>query len=378
MFSKYSFVKCALVLSILVNFVFVIPYWNILDHPKLRRHFSSETPDSEVIYQVVKYSLNHENSIMIQNEYRGLPFDIINFFSPTRNSDVKNNYYIAYYYAGISQYAFVTKDSIALYSLINKAADWVVGDTLNYEIKRIDQIPIGLFFINLYKSTHEEKYKKVSKWLYTKLLDFRVNDGNLIPYNTPGANVSDAIGMYVPFLVEYYKNISSDSLALHIAKDNIEEFYKYGVDKETGIPMHGYVLDSKIKVGSANWGRGIGWYLLAYSFLGNCNISDSLLNKNIATMKYHQFPFYSSHFDSSTAIMFEIFKNRLCKKTINLSFIKTHITEEGVVDDFSGDTYGLNNYSHNFGRSELGNGLLLLLYYRFNRKFSKSESSFLH
>ena len=84
--------------------------------------------------------------------------------------------------------------------------------------------------------------------------------------------------MYIPFLMEYF-NIAKDSLAYQIADYNMQQYYRKGVDKETGIPFHGYDWNSGIRVGSANWGRGIGWYLLAAAYCPQ--FKDEKLNESL-------------------------------------------------------------------------------------------------
>lgn len=89
-------------------------------------------------------------------------------------------------------------------------------------------------------------------------------------------------------------------------------------------------------------------------------------------MNYTQFPNSNNKFDSSTALMFEIYKQaKNPNRPLSLSFIKPHILKTGFVDDCSGDTYNLNDYSHSFGESELCNGLLLML----ASKFSNANNS---
>ena len=59
----------------------------------------------------------------------------------------------------------------------------------------------------------------------------------------------------------------------------MQQYYRKGVDKETGIPFHGYDWNSGIRVGSANWGRGIGWYLLAAAYCPQ--FKDEKLNESL-------------------------------------------------------------------------------------------------
>lgn len=215
-------------------------------------------------------------------------------------------------------------------------------------------------YINLYKMTGNDYYLAVAESIFGYLKSIRIGGSNIIAYRKESANqFSDGIGMIVPFLIEYFYQ-SNDSIALRMAEDNFKEYQKYGCDSSTGIPMHGYNKKTHIKVGSANWGRGIGWYLLGAAYLPH--LQDTRLDNNVGELNYAQFPLSSRKFDSSTALMFEIFKqSRMPSEKRSLTFIKPHVTQDGLVMECSGDTYDLNNYSHMYGPAELTNGLFLIL-----------------
>ena len=192
--------------------------------------------------------------------------------------------------------------------------------------------------------------------------DFREPNG-IIMYRKGERQLCDVFGMYVPFLMEYF-SVTKDSLAYKIADYNMEVYKSRGVDKETGIPFHGYNIRTGLPIGSANWGRGIGWYLLGAAFCPQFN--DDKLNKSLSLLEYTQFPGSSERFDSSTALMFEIYKQSKDKnRKLSLDFIKPHVLVNGFVDDCSGVTYELNDYSHLFGQTSLCNGLLLMLASKF-------------
>lgn len=347
-------------LSVCANVLFVSPY--IIKKIKTDQSalFSVDASDQDVIKSVVKASLSFKRNQMAMSEFHGLKYDVIALFQPERNSELKNNYPSSYNLVGLSEYAIRFNDTRLLQKLREKA-DYRIGRDgyLNYEVSRLDQCPIGILYLNLYRVTKEERYKKVADGLFDFLKSKR-EVGNIIPYDNPNTYYVDAMGMYVPFLMEYFK-ATNDSLARQIAIDNLDEYQRNGLDDKTHLPFHGYDVKTGIKVGSANWGRGIGWYLLALAYCPEEN--DELLAENVGKMPYTQFPLSSTDFDSSTALMFEIYK----KSTnpgylLDLSFIKPYIRKSGIVTQCSGDTYHFNDYSHSFGNSELCNGLLLLLY----------------
>lgn len=358
---KHLCIFTILIVSLSANVLMLSPY--IIGHFSRDNtsYFDRSASDEEVLSAIVEASLSAYQSKMSTQEYRGLIPDIRSLFQPKRLSDRYNNAPIAYSLAGLSQYALLTKDTELLERLKQKADSWITPphNTLSYELKVVDQCPIGIMYINLYRLTSDIKYKQVAEHIYNYLKDKRT-DGNLIPYNNPTNNFSDAVGMYVPFLEEYF-DLTGDSLAHQMAVDNIEHFKAHGCDYDTHIPFHGYNIETGIKLGSANWGRGIGWFLLAVAYCPETN--DSTLQANIDKLPYTQFPLSSGSFDSSTALMFEIYKKAVTPDyQLSLDFIKPHIHTSGYVGDCSGDTYDSNVYSKTFGITEYGNGFLLLLY----------------
>lgn len=139
----------------------------------------------------------------------------------------------------------------------------------------------------------------------------------------------------------------------------MKEYYRYGVDKDTGFPAHGYSKSTHIKLGSINWGRGIGWYVIAAAYLPE--FKDKKLDKYLQEIGYSQFPMTSGTFDSSVALMFELYLQRRGIHPASIDFIKPHITKSGLVANCSGDTYDFNNHSRIFSPAELTNGLFLIL-----------------
>lgn len=355
-----------LLTSLSINVLCLLPYvkgWLTRDHTEF---FNSKTSDEELLASVLHASLECNEPLMIQREYKGLRRDINALFEAERNSESYNNYYMAYNWAGVSQYAIMTQNKGLITQLCNKADEWIGEDgKLCYPINRIDQCPIGIMYLNLYKITKEKKYLFIATQLYEYLKSKRIGGGNIIPYCAEN-NLTDALGMFVPFLMEYYSQ-TNDSVAKQISIDNVREFQQYALDEGTHMPFHGYNFNSGLQVGSCNWGRGIGWYLLAIAYCQETN--DNILQKNIEKLNYTQFPLSSTNFDSSTALMFEIYKQSTTpQRKLNLDFIRTHVRRNGYVSDCSGDTYGLNDYSHSFGNSELCNGLLLILVSKFSNR----------
>lgn len=368
------------IISVLFNVLAILPYAQPY-YTKFQRkyfpteHFSNQTPDKEVLDRVCMATVELRGVKMSMNEPKGLPEDIKSLFRQKRNTEAINNFFTSYAMVGISYYAMEQRDSATMNELKKKADAFIdtKSCTLNYPVIKIDQAPIGLLLLNLHKWYKDEHYIKVAQNFYSAVKGMRDKQGRVL-YAGLKAKVDfvDALGMFVPFFMEYFK-ATNDSSALKIVNDNMERYQRYAVNPLTGIPSHGYNLSNGVPVGSANWGRGIGWYLLAAAFCPQ--MKDATLDRTLAGLDYTQFPGDSESFDSSTALMFEIYKQSKNKnRKLSLRFIKSHILTNGFVDDCSGDTYGLNSYSHTFGESELCNGLLLMLASKFDNSQSENEN----
>lgn len=361
---KFTIITC-LIGSLSINLVCIIPYLgDYYDRVKININpplfYNEESPDIEVINKVVEASMKMDGShFSVSQPKRGLVYDVNQFFKQTSSAERINNYSISFLHAGLSEWAFKKEDTKVLEYFERKVAEFITNGKLNYEIEEVDQVPIGICFVNLYRMTDNKVYLNCAKAIYNWLINRRETDRNIIYYRKDSPNqFIDALGMYVPFLVEYSK-LTDDTLAYNIAHDNMLAFFEYGVDKETGIPSHGYNLKTCIKVGSSNWGRGIGWYVLAASYLPE--FSDVNLDKNLSLISQTQFPQTSRQFDSSTALLFEIYLQSRGFNSRSINFIKPYILQSGYVTECSGDTYDFNNHSYMFGSAEMTNGFFLML-----------------
>lgn len=375
--SKRILLYIVFLMSLGCNFLCIIPYHQLISKkiqklvtPDDYKHLQGNISDSAYIKLVVAKSMRMDGSNYCTKEFHGLFSDLKSIKDKSHNETLCNPFNIGYLYAGLSYYAIShreCKDTLVAYlEKVSERYENANHSALSYSIENVVQVPFGLMFINLYKLTKNKKYLNLSKYIFTQLLKLRTVGGQEIPYvvNTDFRYV-DGLGMIVPFLMEYSK-LTGDTLAQSIAKYNIELIQKYCVDKETGIPHHGYNPKTHLKLGSANWGRGIGWYLLALSFYPD--LIEQKTIESISTMDYSQFPGQPySIFDTSTALMFEIFKqSQDAKRKPNIEQFKSHTTISGMLDDCSGDTYSYNDYSHTMCKSEMCNGFLLMLVSNFS------------
>lgn len=375
---RKQIVHIILFLSVLFNIICVLPYKDYfisrlekIIYPQDYIFLTEMIPDSSYKELVLNKSMQMDGSNYSTREYHGLPQDIKDLYyrNKSHNETLDNPFNMGYLYAGLSYYALYSQKSqkkIVDYLInVSERFENSTHDSLKYRIDNIVQIPYGLMYINLYKITKHRKYLNISSSIYKQLLLLRLDGSNEIPYiSNSDYRYVDGLGMFVPFLVEYY-NLTGDTLSKKIAKDNIGIIQKYCVDETTGVPSHGYNPNTHLKLGSSNWGRGIGWYLLALSYYRD--MTDKQIENTIASLDYSQFPGQPyGDFDTSTALMFEIFKqSRYSKRKANISVLKSHTTESGMIADCSGDTDSYNRYSHTFCKSELCNGLFLILISKF-------------
>lgn len=190
----------------------------------------------------------------------------------------------------------------------------------------------------------------------------------------------DTLGMVCPFLIKYHQVYGCPE-ALELAKRQFDEFYTYGINGRTGLPIHCFNPDNKMPLGLYGWGRGCGWLALA---LTECiklldgddayaqvlkerahNLVKSLLphqNKNGSFNCIIGVP--SSREDSSATAMIGGLLALLGYREESekcLRFIMSVTRRNGEVDFAQGDTMGIGNYSRRFEPMPAAQGFALVL-----------------
>lgn len=130
-------------------------------------------------------------------------------------------------------------------------------------IYNIDNIMNGYSLLYVYEQTKEEKYKEAAHKLYKYICNYKKEMGDTLPYRKhhPKHVYVDGIGMIVPFLCRYGTVFGKEE-AIETGVKYIQDFLKYGMDDKTGLPFHGYDLETKVKYGIIGWGRAVGWLML--------------------------------------------------------------------------------------------------------------------
>jgi len=372
----------SLVGNVLTFYLDVLP----VAYPRLKAKYTKEKTikkiDASTQDMILASALKMAKSpkvATVWEEPRGLTNAILARNSITSQDEFrKYNYPRAYLMYGISNF-LTSKNKHEEANEFKAVFDELIDESgnPNFEINRIDQVPFGMTSLNLYKAHGEEKYLKFSDKLYQYILGSVDAEDGIVLYRKGQPIVHyDVLGMVVPFLTEYAK-IGGNEAALEMAQRQLKYYINHGVDKETYLPAHAINRKHLVKVGSANWGRGIGWYFIALSHFYNetglfeeeyQGLTQTLFSLKNSEGLWSQFPGSSDHFDASSTTMFlysMILNNRENHNSLFfLRSLQKYISVEtggAVILQTSGDTYGPNNYSGAFSKSELSQGMLLLI-----------------
>ncbi len=107
------------------------------------------------------------------------------------------------------------------------------------------------------------RYRKAVDRLAEYALSYPLDEAGSMPYRENQKNghiYADLVGQVCPFLYEYGR-VFARRECRELAVRQIENFLAYGMDEATGLPYHGYELQSKCKYGIVGWGRAVGWLL---------------------------------------------------------------------------------------------------------------------
>lgn len=132
------------------------------------------------------------------------------------------------------------------------------------KIRCLDDAFAGMALIDLHQMTGEEKYKKGADMLAQYLFAHETDDAGSFTYRPKQNNnyiFADGVGLTCPFLCKYGKTYG-DLNAMNLAVTQIQNFMAYGMDEKTGLPYHGYQMESGVKYGIIGWGRAVGWLML--------------------------------------------------------------------------------------------------------------------
>lgn len=368
-----------LALSVLLNLLFLIfdvmPYLTPVFKRRFKRQTLEEVDTADIEKRIVDASIaaiKRKKSIMMWSS-NNLYLTLQSIRRGRMSREFKNyNYPRAYLMYGVSEYLIKTKDGARLSELKHYFDKHYIFDTgqPRFHVNKVDQAVFGIVAIHLFSVYKEDKYKVFANTFFDFIHANYVKN-KLVLYRENTINeLNDTIGMIVPFLVKYYQ-FAGNPLALEIARNQLAFFIEHGTDRETYLPSHGIHTITRIKVGSSNWGRGIGWYFIGLKdfhevsgefeeqYLGLCNTVRRLKNNEGL---WDQFPGSDDTFDaSSTALIIYSLPLEECNPDKLLKQLNKYISKEGFILQTSGDTERPNSYSSAFGKSELSQGMLVLI-----------------
>lgn len=320
------------------------------------KYFSTDSQMDIVNSAVVKASMSTSFDSVNQHPEGLFRYKVTKFLG--KRKEIYGNYPIGFLYWGLSEYVLMHNETNLILRMDKKITEIFREDgSLKYKISVIDQVPIGCCFINMYKLTFDDKYEIAAHYIANYLLG-RFETDRILYRCHSNVQLVDTLGMVVPFLC-MYSELVGDEKYYNIARNVYDEFLTHA-NTSTGFPVHGYDITTGIHLGSSNWGRGLGWYLLAKAYLGDKNNS---INSLLSSITYVQFPFQgSSIVDSSVALLCELYKVLIYSDyTPNFSQLHSFIRQDGLIDFCTGDTCGFNDYASYYGLGGLANGLYLLL-----------------
>ncbi len=143
-------------------------------------------------------------------------------------------------------------------------------DQYGSKVDFVDDSLAGAALVKMYAQTGKELYKETADKIYEFVMSAPRDPEGAIIYNSGKGNSNifvDGIGQSVMFLSAYGRAFDKTE-ALSLAKMQLSNFRKYGMDERSGLCYHGYCLgaDKEIeKKGILGWGRAMGWLMMGLS-----------------------------------------------------------------------------------------------------------------
>lgn len=378
-----------LVLSFILSiflYIDILPYIKRKMFPSSERYIDSKIGINEYSKKLVEASLKMINSKDVEMiNFDERPF-IQEFDLLLRKLKIKKTKVKTWLFHFPKAFLFI---EIIRYLNANNKDLKNVCDAFKYYEKRfnddidfleISRIPWGHAALLLYSITKNADFKKLADRAYEALKNWRRENG-IIYYFQEGKyknlHFVDGQGMFIPFLVDYYKEFKLEE-AKEIAIKNFSFFTQHGLDNN-GLPYHN--IKGTIPIGPNNWGRGIGWYILGLISINEIsNLFIDEAHKLIKVLKdleeseflWSQFPGASHKIDSSSTLPFiKLFlsMNYDIDESVLLNTLTQLTLPDGRITKCSGDTRDINTYSVNFSTSEFSQSqaISILSLYEKNR-----------
>lgn len=294
------------------------------------------------------------------------------------------NFPLAFLLTGILDHHVATCNAKSLDIVRHKCEDLLTntGD-LKFNIDKIDQSAFGLVFLQLFVLTKRNLYLIGAHKIYEEIQRFKMEDG-LYRYRL-GLDVFfiDTVGLLCPFLVRYAE-ITGNSTAMLDAERQVNFALTECTEPNMGLTFHAFDLVREQPLGSVNWSRGMGWFLLGLSAVARTGENTShmeVLRRYVTILgtlreSHGYWPQFLGHtndrvIDSTATLMFlHAFQQcelwRIDSNEV-LALTAQCVDRYGRVIHASGDTIYINKYSRHKGPSELSQGLMLSILAKMNQ-----------
>ena len=250
------------------------------------------------------------------------------------------------------------------------------------------QVEAALLAYSILTSTPDDDLiKPAMDTVYDFILDLK-GDGNTVPYRKNVANIRfvDTLGMICPFLILYGETYKVPE-AVELSIKQLEEYNEVALLPTWRFPAHAFDVKTKAPMGIFDWGRGIGWYVVALLGMWKSTRNDNTrrmlsglmlqLASKMVLCQRADGGFSSQIFnknmcvDASATVLagllyvqcYRISKDRKFKEVASnvIKCLKTLTQRSGCVDSCQGDTKGIGIYSNFYGYMPFAQGLTLLL-----------------
>lgn len=151
----------------------------------------------------------------------------------------------------------------ALLTYCNKVIAELAITQSDSNVITMDQAMVGETIIGVYEKTGAAKYRSAAENLATHLMDRSKVEATSLAYRKGNPiRLADGVGMICPFLARYAATFNCPE-ARRLAVSQLREFNRFGIDRRSGLPFHGYNPARDFSpVGLVGWGRGVGWYAI--------------------------------------------------------------------------------------------------------------------
>ena len=257
--------------------------------------------------------------------------------------------------------------------LFIKIKRYVDDKILDAEFETVDQAQCGMIALLLYEKTQEEKYRIYADEMYKWVLTFDTIYGVLY---RPNHNriVVDSIGMAIPFLIKNAQ-VFNIPQARQVALKAIEKYVIFGCDSKTGVPVYAYEMNEPyLKLGRANWGRGISWFVIGLSCIDNNELNadvQPVIEKLDNTLKkvwdrdksFGQFIGQSASHDLSAElpIIYYLTKKKIINLTKDEVLNYSLMMHDGVMYNSSSSYTGIIQYGVPVGPNMLSQAFMIRL-----------------